>query len=59
VGVCDDGDKAGAAADGAAGGAGEGDMRRVQIASCCKQIVGVDDDGDNAGGADDGACVSV
>ena len=55
MGVCDDGDKAGAAAD----GAGEGDMRRVQIASCCKQIVGVDDDGDNAGGADDGACVSV
>jgi len=45
VGVCDDGDKAGGAADGATGGAGGGDMR-VQIAACCKQIVGFCDDGD-------------
>jgi hypothetical protein len=40
VGVCDDGDKAGGADDGAAGAAGGGDMRRVQLAECCKHAEG-------------------
>jgi hypothetical protein len=55
VGVCDDGDKAGGADDGAAGVAGGGDVRGVQLAGCCKYAVGVCDDGGKAGRADDGA----
>jgi hypothetical protein len=39
VGVCDDGDKAGGADDGAAGAAGGGDIRGVQLAGCCKHAV--------------------
>ena len=53
VGVCDDGDKAGEADDGAAGAAGGGDIRRVQLAECCSCAVGVCNDGDKAGGACD------
>jgi hypothetical protein len=43
--VCDNGVKAGGADDGAAGGAGGGDIRGVQLAECCKHAVGVCDDG--------------
>jgi hypothetical protein len=52
VGVCDDGDKAGGADDGAAGVATGDDIRGVQLAGGCKHAVGVCDDGDKAGGAD-------
>ncbi len=45
--------------DGAAGGAGAGDIRAVQRAGCCKHAVGVCDNGAEAGaaayGADGGA----
>ena len=40
VGVCDDGDKAGGADDGAAGAAGGGDIRGVQLAGYCKHAMG-------------------
>ncbi len=42
--------------DGAAGAAGGGDIRGVQLAGShgCKHAVGGCDDGDEAGGADDG-----
>ncbi len=43
--VCDSGVKAGGADEGAAGGAGGGDIRGVQLAECCKHAVGVCDDG--------------
>jgi hypothetical protein len=39
VGVCDDGDKAGGADDGAAGAAGGGDIRGVHLAAGCKYAV--------------------
>ncbi len=55
VGICDDGDKAREADDGAAGAAGGGDIRGVQLAGYCKHTVGVCYDGDKAGEADDGA----
>ena len=55
MGVCGNGEKARGADDGAAGAAGEGDIRGVQLAECCKQAVGVCDDGEKARGADDGA----
>jgi hypothetical protein len=41
VGVCDDGVKAGGADDEAAGAAGVGDIRGVQLAGCCKHAVGI------------------
>jgi hypothetical protein len=37
VGVCDTGEKAGGADDGAAGAAGGGDIRGDQRSRCCKQ----------------------
>jgi hypothetical protein len=40
VGACDDGDKPGGADDRAAGAAGGGDIRGVQLAGCCKHAVG-------------------
>ena len=39
MGVCDDGDKAGGADDGAAGAAGGGDIRGVQLSGGCKHVV--------------------
>ena len=53
VGICDDRDKAGGAADGAAGTEGGGDIRGVQLAGCCKHEVVVWDYGDTAGRADE------
>ena len=55
MGVWEDGDKAGGEADGAAVGAGGGDIRGVQLARSCKHAVGVCDNGEEAGGAVDGA----
>jgi hypothetical protein len=49
VGVCDDGDKAGGADDGAAGATGGGNIRGVQLARSCNHSVGVGDNGDKAG----------
>jgi hypothetical protein len=43
------------AVDGAAGAAGGGDIRGVQLVGYCKHAVGVCDDGGKAGGAADGA----
>ncbi len=40
VGVCDDGDKAGGADDGAAGATGGGNIRAAELADCCKHAVG-------------------
>ncbi len=55
VGVCDNGDKAGSACDGAAGVAGGGDIWGVQFAGHCKHAVGVCGNGRKARGACDGA----
>ena len=41
--------------DGAAGAAGVGDIRGVQLAGCFQHAVGIWDDGDKAGRADDEA----
>jgi hypothetical protein len=49
VGVCDHGDKAGGADDGAAGATGGGNIRGVQLARSCNHSVGVGDNGDKAG----------
>ena len=49
VGVYDEGEKVGWVACGAAGAAGGGDIRGVQLAGGCKHAVGVCDDGDKAG----------
>jgi hypothetical protein len=60
VGVCDNGEKAGGADDGAAGAAGGADgsdimIRDVQLGGGCKHAVGVCENGDEAGGAGNGA----
>jgi hypothetical protein len=49
------GGQSGGSEDKAAGAAGGGDIRGVQLAVCFKHAVGVRNDGDKAGGADDGA----
>ncbi len=53
--VCDDGEEAGATADGAAGGSGGGDIRGVQFAGCFMHAVVVCENGEEAGGTADGA----
>ncbi len=57
MGVFHDGDEAGGEDDGAAGAAGGGDIRGIQVTG--KDAVGVYDDGDEAGGDDRAWAISV
>jgi hypothetical protein len=57
LGVCDNGEKAEGAGDGARGGAGSGDggIRGLQLEESCKHSVGVCDYGDDGASGNNGA----